>query len=77
MDTPKEKSTNKGYMITNCLTNVISTYCMFKFEEKVMTHLGLLIKVLILGLLTFHINSVNVIRAKYCWDREIRTHKHK
>lgn len=39
-----------------------------------MTHLGLLIKVLILGLLTFHINSVNVIRAKYCWDRETHAH---
>lgn len=47
MDIHKEKSINKEYMITNCLTNVISKYYTFKFEEKVITQVGLLIKVLI------------------------------
>ncbi len=50
MDIHKENSINKGNMITNCLTNVISVYPTFKFEEKMMINAGLLIKVLILCL---------------------------
>lgn len=40
-------------MITNRLTNIISEYPTFKFEEKMMTQAGLLIKVLILCLFNF------------------------
>lgn len=69
MDIQNENYINKGNIIINCLTNVISVSPTFTFEVEMMIHRGALIKVQFFCLFNFSYQlCVNVIRGSYCCE---------